>query len=198
MSRTWTSISLIALLALGAGTALGPSTARAQDIPPEDQDLVDAYDVMQGVTMGLLGTTALLGSFQLYNLPTTFGDGACAQNEDSAIFGSYACDRSLSLVHGMLAIATLSSYTATGVLALAAPNRHEGIEDAVTDVLGVAHAVGIGLTGVLGLIGAFPRVLGLHGEAANELSRVLRVIHFGLALFTAGTFAAHLLVDQID
>ncbi len=73
-----------------------------------------------------------------------------------------------------------------------------GVEDAVTDVLGVTHAVGIGLTGTFGLLAANPELLGLQGEAANALSRQLRVIHFLVALRTAGTFAAHLMVDQID
>jgi hypothetical protein len=190
------------LLALAVGlTALAPAAeASAQDPQPftdQEQDLLDAYDVMQGVTMGLMGATATLGLAQIYNLPTVFGEGACARNQ--AILDGYACSGGLSLIHGGLGIATLGSYIATGVLALAAPNRDLGDEDVVTDVLGVVHGVGIGLTGALGLIAANPEILGIHdGPSRTEFSRVMRVVHWMVALVTVGAFATHLIVDRVD
>src|SRR5690606_16684307 len=132
---------------------LRPAQAAAQQQPeltPHEQDLVDAYDVMQGVTLGLLGVTALGGLVQLYNLPTSFGEGACASN--SAIFGSYACSGQLSLVHAVLGIASIASYTAWAALSFAAPDLDDFRgEDGVTDALGVVHGIGIGLTPALGV-----------------------------------------------
>lgn len=179
------------------------SRAHAQELSEQDQDLVEAYDVMQAVTAGLLGGTAVLGLTQLYNLPTSFGEGACAR--DSAIFGHYACvgghdmGRPLSLLHAGLGIATLVSYGATATLALAAPDRDVGQEDTVTDVLGVVHGVGIGLTSLLGIVGANPSLIGIRGESAQaEFSRHMRVVHWLVAMVTASAFGAHLLVDHIE
>lgn len=188
-------LSCVLAVALLAATAGSTSTARAQELTDRDADIIRAYDVMQAVTMGLMGATAPLGLIQLYNLPTSFGEGACAQG--NPIFGNYACDGSLSMVHGILGIATIASYTATGALALAAPNTVPG-EDTITDVLGGIHAVGIGLTGALGLLAANPNILGLHGDAAHSFSRHMRVVHWIVAMVTVGAFATHLLVDQID
>lgn len=186
------------LAALAAcSLALAPASASAQPVLSDrDQDIQDAYEVMSGVTMGLLGVTALGGLTQLYNLPTAFGDGACSRGE--AIFGDYACERHFSLVHGGLGILTLASYTATAALAFAAPDLDRGDEDTVTDVLGVIHGVGIGLTGVMGLLAANPGLIGLRDQAATEFSRVLRVVHAFVAVVTAAAFATHIAVDQID
>lgn len=190
------TLALLAAL-LVAALATTPSRAAAQQtLTDQDQDLVDAYYVMQGVTMGLFGITALGGAVQLYNLPTLFGDGACARDE--AILGDYACQRHLSLVHGILGIATIASYTATAALGLAAPDLDQGGEDTVTDVLGVVHGVGIGLTGVLGLLAANPGLIGISANDQDDFSRTLRVVHWIVASVTAGAFAAHLLVDRID
>lgn len=174
-----------------------PTFARAQavELDETDQNLIDGYQVMQGVTMGLLTLTAGLGAINLYNLPTSFGDGACA--DDASIFGDYGCDGRFSLVHGIAGIATLASYTATGALAIAAPDLEEGTEDTVTDVLGWIHGVGIGLTGVFGILAANPGLIGLSGQAAEEFSRHLRVVHFLVAFVTASAFATQMVVDYV-
>lgn len=195
--RTWKALFLCVSLLIGA-LAAAPSRASAQQpvLSDQDRDVVDAYYVMEGVTMGLMGLTALGGAVQLYNLPTALGEGACARGE--AILGDYACERHFSLLHGILGIATIASYTATQALALAAPDLDQGDEDTVTDVLGVVHGVGIGLTGALGLLAANPGLIGLEGDAASDFSRALRVVHWVVAAITASAFATHLLVDQID
>lgn len=191
-------VPFVAALAI-CSLALAPSSASAQQPPvltDRDRDIQDAYEVMSGVTMGLIGVTAIGGLAQLYNLPTAFGEGACSRGE--AIFGDYACERHFSLVHGGLGILTAASYTATAALALAAPDLDQGSEDTVTDVLGVVHGVGIGLTGIMGLLAANPGIIGLHDQAATEFSRVMRVVHAVVAVVTAGAFATHLAVDHID
>lgn len=169
---------------------------RSTALTDHEQDVIDAYDIMSGVTLGLMGATASLGLAQLYNLPTSFGEGACARDE--AIFGNYACSGAFSLVHGIFGIATAASYTATGALALAAPNRDFGTEDTVTDVLGVVHGVGIGLTAVMGLLAANPGILGITGQAAESFSRHLRVVHWLVALVMVSAFATHVIVDHVD
>ncbi len=189
------ALTLVGAIALSFALVTG-GTARAQaPLTQSEQDIVDGYEVMQGVTMGLLGATAALGLVQLYNLPTSFGEGACDRN--SAIFGSYACNGDFSLVHGIFGIATIASYTATAALAFAAPNLDRGDEDTVTDVLGWVHGIGIGLTGALGLLAANPGLIGLSGSTASEFSRHLRVVHWLVALVTASAFATHLIVDHV-
>lgn len=191
-------VPFLAALAV-CSLALAPASASAQQPPvltDRDRDIQDAYEVMSGVTMGLMSVTALGGLTQLYNLPTAFGEGACSRGE--AIFGDYACERNFSLVHAGFGILTAASYTATAALAFAAPNLDQGSEDTVTDVLGVIHGVGMGLTGVMGLLAANPGLIGLHNQSATEFSRVMRVVHAIVAVVTAGAFATHLAVDQID
>ena len=198
MARKLSALVLTAGMLCGVIAIADPTTSYAQqqeELTGSERDIVDAYEVMSAVTMGLMGTTATLGLVQLYNLPTSFGDGACA--DGSAILGSYACSGNFSLVHGALGIATIASYTATGALALAAPDLDQGREDTVTDALGVVHGVGIGLTGALGLLAANPGLIGLHGDDATEFSRHLRIVHWIVALATAGAFASHLIVDHV-
>ena len=188
-------IALSAIL-LTAGFA-SPASAQVEVTLTEgEQDLVDAYTVMQGVTLGLLGTTATLGAIQLYNMPTVFGDGACAHG--GAIGGDFSCSRHMSLVHGAFGVLSVGSYVATQVLALEAPDLDQGTEDTVTDVLGVTSAVGIGITAMLGVLGANPGFFGVHESDQQEFSEVIRVIHAVLALTTASVFAAQVMVDQID
>src|SRR5262249_36833236 len=107
----------------------GRNVAHAQEVSPHtsDVDLVQGYRVMQSVTMGMLGATAMVGLVQLYNLPTSFGDGACASNQ--GILGSYACNRSFSLVHGLLGIASIATYVATAVLAVVAPDVNQSPQE---------------------------------------------------------------------
>lgn len=175
-----------------------PASAQSEgSLTQGEQELVDAYTVMQGVTGGLLATTATLGMIQLYNLPTAFGDGACA--EGNAIGGDFACSQHLTLVHGALGVLSVGSYTATGILALEAPDLDQGTEDTVTDVLGTATAIGFGLTGLMGILGANPWLVGITDESdQREFSEVVRVIHAVLAVTTASIFASHVMVDHID
>lgn len=191
---------ILVALALVLAPVLRPAPASAQqqpDLTPHEQNLVDAYDVMQGVTLGLLGVTAAAGLVQLYNLPTSFGDGACASN--SAIFGSYACSGEFSLVHGVLGIASIASYTAWAAVSFAAPDLDDFRgEDGVTTALGIVHGIGIGLTPALGLLAANPGLIGLSGDTAEEFSRHMRVVHWLVALVTVGAFATQLAVDQIN
>lgn len=196
MKKRFSLSFVVALVA--CSLALAPSSASAQQpvLTDRDRDIQDAYEVMSGVTLGLLGVTALGGAVQLYNMPTLLGEGACAREE--AIFGEYACEGHASLLHGIMGIATIASYTATQALALAAPNLDQGDEDTVTDVLGVVHGVGIGLTGALGLLAANPGLIGLSGQGATEFQRVMRVVHWAVAAITTTAFATHVIVDQVD
>jgi hypothetical protein len=194
--RTSTTLLLAAPLLAATLATAAPASAQQPTLTDSERGVVDAYYVMEGVTLGLLGVTALGGSVQLYNLPTALGEGACARGE--AILGDYACQRHASLLHGILGIASIASYTATAALALAAPDLDQGNEDTVTDVLGVVHGIGIGVTGALGLLAANPGLIGLSGQDAAEFSRVVRVIHWVVAMVTFSAFATQVIVDRVD
>jgi hypothetical protein len=194
--RSSTTLLLAAPLLAATLATAAPASAQQPTLTDSERGVVDAYYVMEGVTLGLLGVTALGGSVQLYNLPTALGDGACARGE--AILGDYACQGHASLLHGILGIASIASYTATAALALAAPDLDQGNEDTVTDVLGVVHGIGIGVTGALGLLAGNPGLIGLSGHDAAEFSRVVRVIHWVAAMITFSAFATQVIVDRVD
>lgn len=194
--RTTTLIGALCAAAMALGTVASPAAAQTRPLSQGDQEVLDAYYVMQGVTGGLLTVTATLGLTQLYNLPTAFGDGACAR--DQAIFGDFACSRGLSLVHLGFGVATIGSYTAQSILALEAPDLDQGTEGDVTDALGVATFAGFTVTAILGLLAANPFLLGIDESDQDDFQRVMRVIHMTVALLTAGAFATHVAVDHIN
>ena len=169
----------------------------AQALAAQGHELVFAYRVLEVATAAMLATTAVFGAFQLYNLPTSFGVGAC-EGDNNPIFDDYGCRQSLSVVHGGLGIASLLLYTATGIVGLIAPDEDvEGSPgDTARDVLTWIASIGIGLTGVLGLLARYPDVLGID-DPGNQysFSRHMRVVHFAIAATTAAAFVTHVTID---
>src|SRR5690606_32113688 len=60
----------------------------AQALAAQGHELVFAYRVLEVATAAMLATTAVFGAFQLYNLPTSFGVGAC-EGDNNPIFDDY-------------------------------------------------------------------------------------------------------------
>ena len=171
----------------------------AQALATQGHELVFAYRVLEVATAAMLATTAVFGAFQLYNLPTSFGVGACAGDNDP-IFDDYGCRQSLSVVHGGLGIASLLLYTATGIVGLIAPDEDvEGSAgDTARDVLTWIASIGIGLTGLLGILARYPDVLGIDDpDDQYSFSRHMRVVHFAVAATTAAAFITHVTIDLL-
>lgn len=177
-----------------------PEQQRAEDaarLAAQADDLVMAYRVLQVTTAAALATTAIFGAFQLYNLPTTFGVGAC-EGDNDPMLGDYACRQSLSSIHGILGISSLLLYVATGVVGLIAPDEDvEGsVGDTARDVLTWIASIGIGVTGVLGLLSRYPDILGIDDpDDQYSFSRHMRVAHFAVAATTAAAFVTHVTID---
>ncbi len=169
----------------------------AQALATQSHELVTAYRVLEVATAAVLATTAVFGAFQLYNLPTSFGVGAC-EGDNDPIFDDYGCRQSLSTVHGGLGIASLLLYTATGIVGLIAPD--EDVEgsggDIARDVLTWVASIGIGLTAVLGILARYPDVIGIDDPGDQySFSRHMRVVHFAVATTTAAAFVTHVAID---
>lgn len=209
----WTSaVVIIACVCTAAPARAQDATVRPGELQPvlsiEDQrnaqalatqghDLVLAYRVLEVATAAMLATTAVFGAFQLYNLPTSFGVGAC-EGDNNPIFDDYGCRQSLSVIHGGFGIASLLLYTATGVVGLIAPDEDvEGSAgDTVRDVLTWIASIGIGVTGILGILARYPDVLGINDPGdQRSFSRHMRVVHFSVATATAAAFVTHVTID---
>jgi hypothetical protein len=170
--------------------AVSPTTVEAQaGLSLDAQQRLRAYHATQAVTLSLLGTTAILGSIQLYNMPTPLSRGACARGE--AVFGSFACKHRLSLVHAGLGALSVGSFIANSVLGGNLPDRNRsGTERTIHDTLTVATAVGFGVTAVIGLIAA--------NAGDYDLQSVLRIVHASVALLTAGAFTTQVAMEHIE
>lgn len=217
----WSCVVLVALMCTVSPAAAQDASVSAQDeevgarpgelrlvLTPEEQreaqalatqshELVLAYRILEVTTAATLVATAIFGAFQLYNLPTSFGVGAC-EGDNDPILGDYACRQSLSVVHGTLGIASLLLYVATGIVGLIAPDEDVdgSADDIARDVLTWIASIGIGLTGVLGLLARYPDVVGIDDPGDQySFSRHMRVVHFSVATATAAAFVAHVAID---
>lgn len=149
-------------------------------------------------TGGALVLTSTLGVIAAMNQPTAFGDGRCAEGDP--VLGTYGCDRGLSTLHGMSGILAVTLYTANGALALAIPGpvgnvsaRERGWHRALTYV----HLGGIVLQPILGIVSAFPQVVGVRDQLPSDpFPRNLRTIHVGLGVVTTAAYLATIALER--
>lgn len=148
-------------------------------------------------TAGALVVTATLGTLAAINQPTAFGDGRCRTG--SPILGTYGCDRGLSTLHGASAVLSATLYTADGVLALSLPGPQGNVGARARPwhrALTYVHLGGMVLQPVLGLVSAFPEVIGVRGKAPSDpFPRDLRTAHVFLGYITAAAFLTTLVLE---
>jgi hypothetical protein len=152
------------------------------------------YLMLKTVTAAALLTTAMFGTVVALNQPTAFGDGRCAKG--NPVFRSYGCS-SLSTLHGMGAVVSFASYTATETLRLAV--RPNPPATAATRwpvsyrALSLLHLGGILVQPVLGILSRFPDVIGV--DSKGSFPRNARTVHVGLGYLTVLSYAATLIME---
>ncbi len=142
--------------------------------------------------------TEVLGTIQLVNQDSWFGRGACANDP-----GAFGCRQS-SLITGLhegFAFTTVGLYVTAGVIAAAAADPEHAAEGdgaaqrrlRLHKTLAWIHGAGMVLLPILGIISAYPQILGATtNEARADVGRAMRSLHaiVGYTTFTAFTIAA--------
>jgi hypothetical protein len=170
-----------------------PPTAGPGAMPGEE----DRVRKLQGwgqalrlTTAASLIVTSTLGTMAAINNPTAFGDGRCITG--SPVLGDYGCNRGLSTLHGVSAVVSVTLYTANGVLALSAPESRGTVSPGAKPayrVLSWVHLTGIVLQPILGIVAAYPQVIGKSTTVTTDpLPRNLRTVHLFLGYITTAAF----------
>lgn len=141
-------------------------------------------------TAAALVATSTLGTLAAINQPTAFGDGRCITG--NPVLGEYGCDRGLSTLHGSSAVLSVTLYTANAVLGLAAPASRGNVSESARPlhtVLSWVHLGGIVIQPVLGLVAAFPQVIGKSRTVTTDrFPRDLRTAHIFIGYVTTAAF----------
>lgn len=152
---------------------------------------------LKWATAGALLATATLGTLVAINQPTAFGDGRCFTG--SPILGTYGCDRGLSTLHGASGVLSATLYTANGALALTLPGPVGNVSESARPwhrALTYVHLGGIVLQPILGLVSAFPQVIGMQNTAPGDtFPRTTRTIHVCLGYLTVAAYLTTLALE---
>lgn len=148
-------------------------------------------------TAGALVATSALGTMAAMNQPTAFGDGRCLTGDP--VLGTYGCDRGLSTLHGISGVLSLTLYTADTALAFAIPGPEGNVSESERPwhrALTYVHLGGITLQPLLGLISAFPAVVGQSDATPTDpFPRNMRTAHVCLGYVTLAAFLATLALE---
>jgi hypothetical protein len=173
-----------------AGVGVSAGEARVESLRRWERAL-------KWATAGSLVITSTLGTMAAINQPTAFGDGRCITG--NPILGTYGCDRGLSTLHGASGVVSTILYTSNGVLALAIPGPIGHVTEAERPWhrgLTYVHLGGIVLQPILGLIAAFPQVVGQsHAAPTDSFPRDMRTAHVILGYVTTAAFLTTLALE---
>lgn len=179
---------------VGAGIAALPRTAHAQETFDADkqEELGDVHSVLQKTGLVTLGLTGVSGGVLLLNKPTLFGDGRCKSGDP--VLGDFGCS-GLPILHAAFGATTLGLFVAQEIVAGEMPISpydmgSEGRQDAMTG-LRIANYSLFAVQPVLGFLAANPGVVGVSEESQEDVSRVLRTIHFGVGGTLATTYTVN-------
>lgn len=169
----------------GGVAELGPGADRTTTLRKWER-------VLKWSTAGALVATSTLGTMAAMNQPTAFGDGRCLTGDP--VFGTYGCDRGLSTLHGISGVLSLTLYTADTALAIAIPGPEGNVSEAERPwhrALTYVHLGGITIQPLLGLIAAFPAVVGQSDVLTTDpFPRNMRTAHLALGYLTLAAFLA--------
>lgn len=188
-----------ARLALGGEGAAGPGGAPTEPAPGDRraESLRRWERALKWSTAGALVVTTTLGTLAAINQPTAFGDGRCQTGHP--VLGTYGCDRGLSTLHGTSAVLSATLYTADGVLTLAIPGPVGNVSDAARPwhrALTYVHLGGMVVQPILGLVSAFPQVIGVRNTAPTDrFPRGMRTAHVILGYVTTAAFLTTLALE---
>lgn len=190
--RRW---PVLAASLVAAGVALvAPSEAAAQEAfdAEKQDDLETVHSVLQKSGLVTLGLTGVSGGVLLANKPTLFGDGRCKSGDP--ILGEFGCG-GLTLLHAGFGATTLGLFVAQEIVAGEMPiSPYDVGSDGRRDAMTALRYTNIGLFAVqplLGFVAANPGVVGVPEESQEDVSRVLRTIHFGVGGTLATTYTVN-------
>lgn len=175
-----------------------PATVSAEPFP---EWVGRAYPTLRGVTAGALLLTGGLGTLVAINQGTLLTNGRCDEEGGGGspppIFGTYGCE-SLSIVHGISGVLSLTLYTATIVLGLfegEPPLGHGNGHGRLHRILSYVALVGIALQPVLGLVSAYPDILGISSASQDKFGEVVRTAHVGLGYVTIAAYLTTIIIE---
>ncbi len=188
------ALVLAAVLSVAAGDPAGELSLRE----PGAETARRWERALKWTTAGSLVVTSALGTMAAINQPTEFGDGRCQTG--GPLLGTYGCDRGLSTLHGMSGVLSAVLYTSNGTLALSLREPVGNVtprERPWHRALTYVHLGGITLQPILGIVSAFPEVIGMDRTAPGDrFPRTLRTIHVGIGYLTAAAYMATLVLEQ--
>lgn len=181
--------------------ARGEEGRAALEPQPEEARLIRLRHwerTLKWSTAGALVVTSSLGTMAALNQPTAFGDGRCQTG--NPVLGTYGCDRGLSTLHGASGVLSATLYTANGVLALSIPGPAGNVSEGARAwhrALTYVHLGGMVLQPLIGLVSAFPQVIGMRDAAPGDrFPRNARTIHVGLGYLTTAAYLATLALER--
>jgi hypothetical protein len=185
-----------------------PSPARASapwvESPRDDAaerrraHMLTAHRALEITTAASLAVTGALGVITAINRPTLFGAGRCQSGDP--VFGNYGCE-SLSIVHGISGVVSEGLYISTMVLEAVTPDPPWETQESpgwreARRVLTWVHVGGMILQPLLGMISAYPGIIGVDDpQSRYDFSRTLRTVHMGVGVITATAYLSTLAID---
>ncbi|MGC4118424.1 MAG: hypothetical protein QM765_28495 [Myxococcales bacterium] len=187
------SLALAALLAADEPGPVGAAGLNTSSEAPRESGLVQAHRVLKPLTAGALLLTVSMGTLLAINYPTAFGDGKCAGPHP--IFGTYGCD-ALNIDHGVGAVLSTVLYTATSVLELTPEVQAVRTKHLATQRwLGYVHLAGFILMPIMGIVSAYPQIIGIAPVSREQFSKVLRTVHLGVGYVTLAAYGASTILE---
>jgi hypothetical protein len=179
---------LTALAALVAALAL-PAAAQAQvSLTTQRQnDLTVAHSVLQKAGLVTLAGVAATGLPLLINKETLFSEGRCLKGDP--LLGDFGCNGGLTALHFAFAATTLVLFISSEIVAAAMPvSPYDVLDTPRRETERTVRWINVGLftaQPILGLLAAHPGLIGIPPDARRTFSKVVRTIHFGVALGVA-------------
>jgi hypothetical protein len=193
--------------------AAGPAPAEGSGDPAAEEPSIELIQHRQQVvnmhrplgiaTLATLGVTEALGLVAAINQRTWFGPGECRAG-GSPIFGfEFGCG-GLSALHGVMAFATVTLYTTTGIYALSMPDPERAAEGdsrgaarlRIHKILAWIHAGGMISMPVLGFLGANPGTFGIQ-DPRGDYAAAFRSVHEIVGFTTFAALAGAMIVELV-
>jgi hypothetical protein len=191
----------------GPASADGSADASAEEPSIEliqhRQQIVNMHRPLGIATVATLGATEVLGVIAAINQRTWFGPGECRAGGNPILGFEFGCG-GLSALHGVMAFATVSLYTTTGIYALSMPDPERAAEGdsrgaarlRIHKILAWIHAGGMIAMPVLGFLGANPATFGIQ-DPRGDYAAAFRSVHELVGFTTFAALTGAMIVELI-
>lgn len=199
----------------GGGAAQAPTEEEPSiDLLRQRRRLTQIHRPLGIATWSSLLVTTTLGTIAAINQRTIFGQGNCAMTGEG-VLGRFGCE-GLSPLHGLSAFVTVSLYATTGIFALSMPDpervtSHDdrrGARLRLHRAMAWVHFAGMVLQPILGMLSAFPGMIGLTvdptapideitraSERIQEYQAVMRTVHLGVGYITLAALTTAMILE---